>query len=167
MRSVLDYEGQYSVTEDGRIWSHKRNRFLTPHYIKGYLRIGLRDSSDNQNRKMHLVHRLVAEAYIENPDEKPEVNHINSDRSDNRIENLEWATRCENNGHAWKYGNKTFKMTDTHISRISRKLTMNQVAIIRSIYSHGNVTQKEIARQYNVAQATISHIVRGNKYVAA
>jgi DNA-binding transcriptional regulator YiaG len=167
MRDVLNYEGQYSVTRDGMIWSHKSNKFLRHTFVKNYARVGLRDSKNGQERKQYLVHRLVAESYIPNPDDKPEVNHINSDRTDNRAKNLEWATRQENNSHAWKHGNKVFKMTDSHISRKSRKLTIDQAQEIRTKYAAGGINQYQLAKHYNVTQATVSQIVRGNNYGAA
>jgi hypothetical protein len=108
MKDIFGYEGQYSVTKDGKVYSHKRKRFLKPTNLKGYQRVKLRDTKNNQKRSEQLVHRLVAKAYIENPNNKLEINHKNSIRNDNRVDNLEWATRSENNQHAWTYGNKVY-----------------------------------------------------------
>lgn len=108
MKDILGYEGQYSVTKDGKVYSHKRKRFLKPSNLKGYQRVKLRDSNNNQKRSEQLVHRLVAKTYIPNPNNKLEINHKNSIRDDNRVDNLEWATRSENNQHAWTYGNKVY-----------------------------------------------------------
>jgi hypothetical protein len=71
---------------------------------RGYLRIRLK-SKDKWG--MHQVHRLIAKAFIPNPENKPEVNHINGIRSDNQVENLEWCTRSENQIHAVTKGLQT------------------------------------------------------------
>lgn len=83
----------YKITKDGRIWSDKTNIFLSTKLTNGYLLIQL-------NKVNLTVHRLVAETFIPNPDDKPYVNHINSNKIDNRVENLEWVTQKENcNAH--------------------------------------------------------------------
>jgi len=121
IKNILGYEGQYSITIDGRIFSHKRNRFINAHQQKGYLHIGLRDSNNNQKRSHFLVHRLVALAFIDNELNKDEVNHKDGDRANNHVSNLEWVSRSENNQYAWSHGNKKFILTESHISqRIKR-----------------------------------------------
>ena len=85
----------YLIYDDGRVYNKKFKRFLKPQVIKeGYLRLGL---SNNGKRKMFLIHRLVALHYIPNPQNKLEVDHINSITNDNSVENLQWLTSQENN----------------------------------------------------------------------
>lgn len=96
-KDVVGYEGLYQVSN----LSNVRNRFnkvLKPCYAQGYARVSL--SKKESKIKQALVHRLVAEVFIENSDNKRTVNHINGIKSDNRLENLEWCTYSENNKHA-------------------------------------------------------------------
>jgi len=125
VKDIAGYEGQYAITTDGKVWSYKRQRFIAAQPIySGYLRVGLRDRNNGQTRKMFLVHRLVAQAYLPNDEHKPEVNHKNSIRDDNRVENLEWSTRSENNQHAWDHGSKVFVKTEAFRQSVSRNIAV-------------------------------------------
>lgn len=98
MRDIPGFEGRYAVTRDGQVWSYITHRFLTLRADKdGYLRVHLHDS--NGKEKLMGVHRLVAMAYIPNPENKPTVNHKSEVKTDNRVENLQWATMAEQNAH--------------------------------------------------------------------
>ncbi len=86
----------YLIYPDGRVYNKKYKRFLRGNnHNMGYKSISL--YYDNKNYDQFLVHRLVALHYISNPDNKPQVDHINRDRQDNRVENLRWVTNIENN----------------------------------------------------------------------
>lgn len=85
----------YQVSNLGRVWSKKSNRYMKLQKDNcGYLRVQL--YSGNGKARTEKVHRLVAIAFIDNPDNLPEVNHINHIRDDNRIENLEWVSHKKN-----------------------------------------------------------------------
>lgn len=90
MRDIKNYEGLYAVTSCGKVWSYKRKKFLSPGLIRGYSIVELHKDG---KAEMHLVHRLVAEAYLDNPDNLPQVNHKNEIRSNNFVNNLEWCTQ--------------------------------------------------------------------------
>jgi hypothetical protein len=114
MRDLPGYEGLYAATDEGRIWSYQKTssekggrpwkpRFLRPWLIgNGYQMVILSDSERRKNK--FLVHRLVAGAYIPNPENLPEVNHKDANRLNNRPDNLEWCTSKENKRHAWNLG---------------------------------------------------------------
>lgn len=98
-KDIKGYEGLYKVSNLGRIKSFKtsKTKVLTNQPdSRGYLQIGL---IKDKKRKNFKVHRLVAEAFIENKFNKPHVNHINEDKMDNRSVNLEWVTQSENANH--------------------------------------------------------------------
>lgn len=85
----------YQISNLGRVWSKKSNHYMKPQKDAcGYLRVQL--YMGNGKARTEKVHRLVAIAFLDNPDNLPEVNHINHIRDDNRVENLEWTTHKEN-----------------------------------------------------------------------
>ena len=98
------FESKYFITSDGRIYSEYLNDFLKTFYSKGgYERVKL---NFGDRSKIFMVHRLVALAFISNPENKGYVDHINCDRTDNRVENLQWVTVQENNKLAVDRGNR-------------------------------------------------------------
>lgn len=99
MREHPSYKG-YFLTEDGRIYSNKRNpiKLITPQKnYRGYYYIDLYVAKIKYRK---YIHRLVAETYIENPNNLPQVNHIDEDKSNNHVNNLEWVTNQYNAEHS-------------------------------------------------------------------
>jgi hypothetical protein len=94
----------YSISREGQVYSHLTNRIMKPYLGKnGYYVFDL----SNPGARMFNLHRLLAETFIPNQENKCDVNHINGIKTDNRLENLEWATRSENVKHAHQLGLRT------------------------------------------------------------
>ncbi len=171
-RDISGFEGLYQVSNLGRVRSLDRvvggkcdsKRFLKGRILKtckithGYLGVNFRQNGTHKNA---IVHRLVAIAFIPNPENKPEVNHINGIKTDNRVENLEWNTHSENNQHAYDNGLKKQKRGTEHPRA---KLTAEQVKQIRTEYIpySSEYGTNALSRKYGVTQKLI-HLTVNNK----
>ena len=94
MKDIKNYEGLYAVTSCGKVWSYKNEKFLEPKVQRdGYLFVSLWKDGKVKN---YRIHRLVAEAYIPNPDNLPQVDHIDNDKTHNYLNNLQWITNRDN-----------------------------------------------------------------------
>lgn len=93
-KTIVGYE-DYLIYEDGSVWSNKSNIFLKPWTgTKGYKFVTLSNSEGSKNFRLH---RLVAYLFVENPENKPDVNHKDENKNNNQANNLEWVTKTENN----------------------------------------------------------------------
>lgn len=112
MRDIRGYEGLYAITSCGKVWSYKRQKFLKQgKKADGYYRVCL---CKNGEKKYYYIHRLVAEAYLPNPDNKPQVNHKDENKEHNWVSNLEWMTAKENNN----YGTRTIRAATSKRVRV-------------------------------------------------
>ena len=103
-KDIDGYENLYQVSTLGKIKNKRTNKLLHPHQYGLYFVIGL---IKDHNYKLFLVHRLVGKAFIPNPLNKREINHIDGNKLNNNVSNLEWATRKENAQHSIKIGLQT------------------------------------------------------------
>lgn len=151
-KKIDNYEN-YQISSFGNVKSLNYNNTKTPKILKKVkMKIGYNNVTIN--KKLFYIHRLVALHFIDNPENKREVNHINGIKHDNRIENLEWCTPSENIKHAYdtklnipKIGEETF----------FSKLTNKDVIEIRN---NNSISMRKLAKQYNISHQLISEIKR-------
>lgn len=107
MKDIPGLEGKYAATNLGEIWSYKTQSFFSPWAsAQGYLYVTLQTPEGQKNFR---VHRLVAQTFIPNPEGKKEVDHINENKQDNRVENLRWVTSAENKANSSQAGRKIIR----------------------------------------------------------
>ena len=139
----------YYISNLGRVYSLKTNKMLTAiDNGKGYLSVPIRL---NGKQKRCYVHRLVAKAFIPNPDNLPQVNHIDGNKSNNNVNNLEWVTRKENTQHALKNG-----LIPTALNEKQRKE-------VRELYYNSKLSTDEIGKIFNVSSSCIQKNVKDIK----
>ena len=142
----------YSIYGDGGVFSNKRNIFLKQKtQSNGYQSVTL---SFGKSKKTCNVHRLVALKYIPNPENKPHVNHIDGDKSNNHLGNLEWVTPKENTKHSIEKG----LQSPQGETNANAKLTLEQVKEIKILLTQVDVIKTEIAKKYGVSVSAIHDI---------
>lgn len=149
MKDIKNYEGLYAITEDGKVWGYKTQKFLKPRINKnGYFWVTL---SKNNKMKNWRIHRLVAEAYIPNPNNYPHVNHLDEDKSNNTINNLQWCTAKQNLNHG------------TRNNRISESLKKSVYCVeLDKIYE----SLMQCAQELNISISGICECCRGTRKTA-
>lgn len=172
LKKIMNYDEKYLVSANGKVYSLARRhlykkgtrpqkgKWMSPlrNINNGYLSIILYKGDRNTCTRLY-VHRLVAEAYIPNPDNKPVVNHKDNNRQHNCVNNLEWCTTLENVHHMIATGN--FRHGEK--SGVA-KLKKTQVLEIRQKLAKGE-KQKDIAAGFNISRQTIGLIKNGKTWM--
>jgi hypothetical protein len=141
---------KYTTTLCGKVISSYKNIALKPRITnQGYIRVVV---YKDKIPKEKSVHRLVAQEYLPNPENKPQVNHKNGIKCDNRVCNLEWVTASENKIHSLKLG-----LSKSGENHHKSKLTKEQALLIRE----DKRPNKEIVREYNMSLSNICRIKKG------
>lgn len=148
-KPIEGYEDYYLIYDDGRVWSIRSQRFLKPaKNSKGYLRVHL---CVHNTHKIVTIHRLVAKAFIPNPNNFPQINHIDENKTNNNVANLEWCTTEYN----INYGNRSKRMAETR---------SKPVICIETNITYPSIIEAE--RQTGINNANINRCCRGKLHTA-
>lgn len=166
-RSAL-YKGRYIVFENGDIYNLKNHKLKPGTDGRGYKYIFVHDG---KSRKTEKVHRIVAKCFIPNPDNKPQINHVDGDKSNNDISNLEWVTQSENMKHAFslglcentlraarKNGSEHGKETILHAIEATRKPVINKSSGI--VYPSVKAASDAIGVKYDTLRSWLNGVNR-------
>jgi hypothetical protein len=173
-KDIKGYEGMYQISNLGNVKSLSRPRSETQKNMitkdrilkssisnRGYKRVIL---VKDKIKKSLLVHRLIAIAFIPNPENKKDINHKDSDRLNNNIDNLEWCTPKENTAHMIDNGRMNWSNAARGEKHGISKLTEDQVREIKTHLRDGNISQRQLARKYNIHNTAIYFIKSGRNW---
>lgn len=156
----IPHDGNFNKATGGYI---KKHHVIAKGYVNryGYLHTKLCKLGDCKHR---TIHRLVAIAFLENPENYKQVNHIDGDKQNNRVDNLEWVSASQNIRHAYDTG----LMNSDHLkgeNHYNSKLTEQNVKEIREYYKNKELSQRGLAKKYGVGVTTIADIINNKTWI--
>lgn len=159
-KEIENFDG-YWVSTQGRFWSEKSKMFIKPHAVRGgYLQVRFQ-----QNKKQYAfyAHQLVARAFISNPKNKPQIDHINAIRTDNRVENLRWCTARENHdfksGEAKRKCQMNIRRAKVIMERVNGEVTI-AYSSLNSVPGFSNATLS-----YHVSKGEVEFTCKGRTFI--
>ena len=165
MMNVLDLFSGYTIRKDGVVTNRFGRAVRQQLSSVGYIRVEL--WADGKGRK-YLLHRLLAQAFIPNPENKPQVNHIDGDKRNNRLSNLEWVTQSENQIHAYRTGlQKGYRKSVTLSEGHKKALCGSRWQYERHIYRTPDLefeTLSDAADHFGVSRQTILNRCKSERW---
>ena len=153
---IKGYEGLYSITCDGKVWSTRSQKWLKADLRRGYLYVVL--YNQHHQRNSFTVHRLVASCFINKVLDKEHINHKNGVKTDNLFTNLEWCTSGENQRHAIRTG---LKKPQRGSANGASKLSESD---IKSIRSDKTRNQRQLAKKFGISFQQVSRIIDKSRW---
>ena len=145
------------IYSDGTVFSKMLNRFKKPYLRNGYLDTVIKEDGKWRN---YRINRLVAEAFIPNPDNLPQVNHVDGIKTNDSAYNLEWVTDKQNKKHAWDTGLKIPSVQKKGEKHVGAKLTNEEAAMVRI----SKLSVRKLGEILGVHHSIIHGIRKGKRY---
>lgn len=160
-KDVVGYEEYFQISNHGRLLSKRTNKILKQRITKsGYCTVATKIGGRSGKAHCFRVHRLVADAFLNKTDPDFVVNHIDGNKLNNHLSNLEWVSISYNNKHSYDTGLRIPPQGDDNTLR---KLSNEQVAIIRQRRENGE-SCRSLGREYDISHVQISRITRSVSY---
>lgn len=157
---VKGYEEYYSATRDCKIFSHRTNMWIKFHIMRtGYYGFSTRFGGRKSKAVFFRVHRLIALTFVPNPLKLPQINHIDGNKLNNNVTNLEWCTPKQNSQHAVKMG---LIKHSCGVHNPNSKLSIEDIKAIRE--NSQNLTIRELGLKYKVHHSTIQRCTKNKRY---
>lgn len=159
-KPIKGWEDKYTISSNGKVYSIRNNRYLTPsQYLDGYQKVTL---CDGPIRRTYRVHRLVAEAFIDNPNNLPQVNHKDFNTLNNCLENLEWCTNYENTHYSIDADRDGFGNQPNNRSSITGRFENCKAYTFTNVYNGKKFTiigMKNVIKQFGCSLKLFKSIV--------